>query len=60
LSRPFFGADTLGLFPKGREVEREIDTARKHWDFDVRLEQSLTDKEGRIAVVRQLAAKSKG
>jgi len=60
LSSPFFGPDTIGLFPKGREVEREIDTARKHWDFDVRLEQSLTDREGRIAVIRQLAAKSKG
>lgn len=60
LSCRFFGTDTIGLFPKGREVEREIDTARKHWDFDVRLEQSLTDKEGRIAVIRQLAAKSKG
>jgi 16S rRNA (guanine527-N7)-methyltransferase len=60
LSCRFFGSDTLGLFPKGREVEREIETARKDWNFDVRLEQSLTDTEGRIAVVEHLAAKSKG
>lgn len=60
LSCRFFGPDTSGLFPKGREVEREIETARKDWSFDVRLEQSLTDKEGRVAIVERLTAKSKG
>lgn len=60
LSCRFFGPNTIGFFPKGREVGREIEAARKNWDFDVRLEQSLTDKEGRIAVVEHLTAKPKG
>lgn len=57
LSSGFFGPNTKGLFPKGREVEREIETARNDWDFDVRLEASLTDKEGRIAIVEHLKPK---
>ncbi|SDO41403.1 16S rRNA m(7)G-527 methyltransferase [Filomicrobium insigne] len=60
LAYRFFNDGTIGLFPKGRDVEREIEAARKDWQFDVRLEQSLTDPEGRIAVIEHLKAKSKG
>lgn len=60
LAHRFFTDGTIGLFPKGRDVEREIEAARKDWKFDVRLEQSLTDPEGRIAVIEHLKAKSKG
>lgn len=60
LAHRFFNDGTIGLFPKGRDVEREIEAARKDWKFDVRLEQSLTDPEGRIAVIEHLKAKSKG
>lgn len=60
LSAPFFHAQTVGLFLKGRDAEREIAEAREGWNFDARLEPSVTDREGRIAVVRNPVAKRGG
>lgn len=56
LAAPFFGADTLGLFPKGREAEAEIEAARREWRFDVVRTPSETDPEGTILAVRHLEA----
>jgi 16S rRNA (guanine527-N7)-methyltransferase len=53
LAQPYFGPDTLGVFPKGRGVDAEIETARRTWDFDVELEPSLTESAARIALVRR-------
>lgn len=52
----FFQPGTVALLPKGRDVESEIEAAREAWTFDVRLEPSSTDPEGRIAVVTSLNA----
>lgn len=57
LSAPFFHARTVGLFPKGREAEREIEEAGSGWQFESELKPSLTDREGRIAVIRNPVAK---
>ena len=38
------------LFLKGREVEQEIEAARKLWTFDVALDPSLTEREAPIVV----------
>jgi 16S rRNA (guanine527-N7)-methyltransferase len=54
-SAELFGPDTVGLFLKGRDVTAELDDARRVFGFAVDLVPSLTDPEGRIAVVRQLA-----
>jgi len=53
---PFFAPGTVALFAKGRGVEDEIEAAREAWTFKVRLENSLTDPEGRVAVIEDLAA----
>lgn len=58
LSAPLFGARSVGLFLKGREVQREIEAARGHWDFAVDLVASRTDTDGRIAVVTGLRPKT--
>jgi 16S rRNA (guanine527-N7)-methyltransferase len=50
----------MGLFLKGREVEREIEDARRQWRFDVDLVPSRTDPLGRIAVIRNLAGAAEG
>jgi 16S rRNA (guanine527-N7)-methyltransferase len=60
LAAPFFAPQTVGLFLKGRDIHGEIDEARVSWRFDVELVESLTDAEGRIAVVRNVAAKTEG
>lgn len=52
----FFQPGTVALFSKGREVESEIEAAREAWTFDVRLEPSLTEPEGRIALITSLNA----
>jgi 16S rRNA (guanine527-N7)-methyltransferase len=60
LAAPFFAAGTVGLFLKGRDVQREIEEARAGWRFDVELVPSLTEADGHVAVVRELAAKTEG
>ncbi len=60
LAEPFFSRETKGLFLKGREVEAEIEEARRTWAFDVALHPSVSDPEGRVAVISNLRVKSEG
>lgn len=60
LAAPYFTEGTVGLFLKGREVQSEIDEARRQWDFAAELVPSITDRDGRIAVIRALRAKTEG
>lgn len=60
LSAPAFSAHTVGLFPKGRDAESELDAAQERWTFESSLHPSLTDAGGRIVVIRALQAKMEG
>jgi 16S rRNA (guanine527-N7)-methyltransferase len=60
LSLPFFRDDTVGVFPKGRGAESEIEEARAAWAFDVETIPSLTDEAARIVLVRHPRAKTEG
>jgi 16S rRNA (guanine527-N7)-methyltransferase len=42
------------LFPKGQNVQAELDEATRLWSMDVTLVPSRTDPEGRIVVIRSL------
>jgi 16S rRNA (guanine527-N7)-methyltransferase len=55
-SAPLFAENTVGLFLKGQGVDAEVAEARKAWSFEARLVQSLTEPQGRIVVIRKLAA----
>lgn len=57
---PYYSPRTIGMFLKGREVVAEIEEARKTWDFSVDLKPSLTDPEGRVALIGALRAKTEG
>jgi 16S rRNA (guanine527-N7)-methyltransferase len=57
-AEPLLTTGTMGLFPKGREVEPELTEAAKSWRFDVELLPSRTDSEGRIVRVHGLKAHS--
>lgn len=57
LAQPFWHSDTLGLFLKGRDAEKEIAAAREDWSFELELKPSLTDPGGRIVCVRNLSAR---
>lgn len=60
LCAPAFSANTVGLFPKGRDAESELDVAQERWAFESSLHPSLTDAGGRIVVIRALQAKMEG
>jgi 16S rRNA (guanine527-N7)-methyltransferase len=60
LASPLFASNTVGLFLKGREADREVTAARKAWNFELDLVPSLTQPDGRIAVVRRLEPKTEG
>ena len=51
---PFFGAETRGLFLKGREAEEEVAAARAVWAADFHLHPSLTTREGKIVEVSDI------
>lgn len=55
LSERFFGAGTVGLFPKGREAATEVEEARAHHAFTAALAPSRTDPEAAIVIVRRPA-----
>lgn len=52
LATPFLAAGALGVFPKGRDAERELTEARKGWTLDCDLLPSASDSEARILLVR--------
>lgn len=60
LAAPLLVAPTRGLFMKGREVEREIESARKNRRIELVLHQSVTDSGGRIVEVRRSCTRQKG
>ena len=45
---------TLGLFPKGQDVDAELTEATKYWNIKVNLAPSRTDSKGRVVVVHAL------
>ena len=54
LSSPFFGAETRGLFHKGREHPEEVRESRLAWNFDVVIHPSTTDAGGAVLEVSRL------
>ena len=54
LAAPLIGADTVGLFLKGRDAQAEIEAAGRHWSFEVSLVQSVTDANASIVAIRRL------
>ncbi|MCB8819201.1 16S rRNA (guanine(527)-N(7))-methyltransferase RsmG [Microvirga rosea] len=55
---PLLKAGTIGLFPKGRDVEVELTQARKSWKFDLDILPSRTDSEARILRISSIESLS--
>lgn len=51
LAYPLLKAGTVGIFPKGQDVESELREATKCWSFSVELVPSRTEAAARMAVV---------
>jgi 16S rRNA (guanine527-N7)-methyltransferase len=54
-AEPFLKRGAVGLFPKGADVDDEIDVALRAWNFAHDLIQSRTESKARIVRVRSLA-----
>ena len=52
---PLLKAGTVGLFPKGQDVEAELTEASKYWNMTADLVASRTDSKARIVMIRGLA-----
>ena len=59
LAAPLSPPGTTGLYLKGKTVAQELRAAEKMWNFDVELVPSVTDRDGRIAVITRLERKAK-
>jgi 16S rRNA (guanine527-N7)-methyltransferase len=51
---PFIDKGAIGLFLKGQDVEAELTEASKYWTVEAELRPSLTNRDGRIVIVRSL------
>ena len=59
LAAPLSPPGTTGLYLKGKTAAQELRAAEKMWNFDVELVPSVTDRDGRIAVITCLERKAK-
>jgi 16S rRNA (guanine527-N7)-methyltransferase len=57
-SKDLLRSGAVAIFPKGRNVEAELTRAAKSWKLEVEQRPSLTDREGRIVIVRSLEPRS--
>ena len=48
---------STGIFHKGASVSKEIEEAKLKWTFDYELRDSVTDKEAKIIIVRNVGKK---
>jgi 16S rRNA (guanine527-N7)-methyltransferase len=51
LAYPLLKAGTIGIFPKGQDVESELTEATKYWSLSSKLVPSRTEAAARLAVV---------
>jgi len=54
---PLLKTGTLGLFPKGQDVARELTEAAKCWKIQASLSPSRTDPKAQVVIVRGLEPK---
>mgnify|MGYP001405697327 CR=1 FL=1 len=55
---PLLKAGTIGLFPKGRDVDAELTEARESWKFAAEVLPSRTDSEARILRISSIESLS--
>ena len=55
LARPFAGAGTVCLFPKGAKAESELTEARRDWHIEAQLHRSLVDPSSQIIEIREFS-----
>ena len=49
---PLMNEESVGLFLKGKDANKEIEEAQKKWEFDLEIFPSLTDSKGHLLKVK--------
>lgn len=60
LGSRFATPETIWILPKGRSAKTELEAARRSWQGDFRLENSVTDADARILVATDVHRRAKG
>ncbi len=58
LSKPLMKKDTLFLFPKGQNADKELTESKKYWTFDCEKIPSISDPSGSVLIVKNLKQKN--
>ena len=53
-SEPFWGANTMGIYPKGERWQEEVEAAKAGWRFTLDTKPSQTDENAKILLVSRL------
>jgi 16S rRNA (guanine527-N7)-methyltransferase len=56
---PLIAKGTLGIFPKGQDVDAELTEAAKYWSIQASIVPSVTSPASSIVIVRSLAKRKK-
>ena len=54
-SHKFLSKDTVLIFLKGKNVNYEIEEAKKNWFFSLKIQQSHSDERGKVLIVNNLS-----
>ena len=53
----FSNLNTRFIFLKGKKVDKEISFSKKKWSYNLKCETSITNKEGKILIIKNLKKK---
>ena len=53
----FSNLNTRFIFLKGKKVDKEINFSKKKWSYNLKCETSITNKEGKILIIKNLKKK---
>ena len=53
----FSNPNTRFIFLKGKKVDREIIFSKKKWSYNLKCKTSITNKEGKILIIKDLKKK---
>lgn len=51
---PFITKDSVCLFLKGQNIDTEIEKANKKWLMELELQQSLSDENGKVVIIKKV------
>ncbi|MCG8432519.1 MAG: 16S rRNA (guanine(527)-N(7))-methyltransferase RsmG [Gammaproteobacteria bacterium] len=57
LTKPFFDAGVIGIFPRGQDVESELTRTTKYWNIDAEIRHRQFGMPGSVLIVRSVQSR---